>query len=50
MFCFPPTEVQTLGATLATTARPPKADFLQKHCNLAQAANLGVKSMILLFK
>lgn len=50
IFCFPPTEVQTLGTTHAATAKAPKADFLQKQCNLTWAANLGVKNMILLFK
>lgn len=50
IFCFPPTEVQTLGTTQAVTAKAPKADFLQKQCNLSRVANVGVKNTILLLK
>lgn len=30
IFCFPPTDVQTLGTTNVATVKAPKADFLQK--------------------
>ncbi len=49
IFLFPPTESQTLGTVHATTAKSPKADFLQKHSNLVCAANLGVNNTILVF-